>query len=249
MRYLFSFLLLICLSHPIFADPVQLQSARERVSLLELYTSEGCSSCPPADVWISALKQDSRLWQQVVPVAFHVDYWDYIGWPDRFAEPEYGQRQQYYAHTDALSRVYTPGLVLAGQEWRSWFFRPQLELETAPTVGQLRLTVNETERSCSAQFTPELATQLPKKLELHLVVLGFDMKTAVKAGENKGRELVHDFVVLGYKRSALNVDKTGVYSTETALPKMKFASNKRAVAGWISQVGDPQPLQAVGGWL
>ena len=249
MRYVCFCLLLIFISHLSFADPIRLQSSVEQVSLLELYTSEGCSSCPPADVWVSALKQDNRLWQQVVPVAFHVDYWDYIGWPDRFAEPDYGQRQRRYSQTDALSRVYTPGLILAGQEWRSWFFRPQLELQTAPAVGQLALIVDESQRSCNAQFSPAPTAQLSGQLELHLVVLGFDMTTAVKAGENKGRELVHDFVVLGYQRGPLIVDKAGLYQVNTTLPKTKFASKQRAVAGWISRVGDPRPLQAVGGWL
>ncbi len=69
------------------ADTLHLASGDTRVNLLELYTSEGCSSCPPADRWLSGLRQDPRLWRQLVPVAFHVDYWDGIGWPDRFASP------------------------------------------------------------------------------------------------------------------------------------------------------------------
>src|SRR6478609_4849122 len=65
---------------PLLAEPVQFQSGTNRTSLLELYSSEGCSSCPPAEKWLSKLKGNPLLWKETVPVAFHVDYWDYLGW-------------------------------------------------------------------------------------------------------------------------------------------------------------------------
>jgi hypothetical protein len=77
-------------------------SGKTRGHLVELFTSEGCSSCPPADRWLSRLKRDSRLWKSVFPVAFHVDYWDYIGWPDRFAVPQYSALQR--ASINVLTR-------------------------------------------------------------------------------------------------------------------------------------------------
>ena len=64
--------------------------------MLELFTSQGCSSCPPADAWLSGLVQRSGLWREVIPLAFHVDYWDRIGWKDRFANPGYSERQRDY---------------------------------------------------------------------------------------------------------------------------------------------------------
>ena len=128
------------------ADAVRLESPGPRVSLLELYTSEGCSSCPPADRWVSKLRDDPRLWHEVVPVAFHVDYWDYIGWPDRFASPAFGARQREYARTRHVSTVYTPGLVLAGEEWRSWFFAPVLRVDTDEKAGRLTLGMRVWER-------------------------------------------------------------------------------------------------------
>ena len=66
------------------AASLTLSSQEQRTTLIELYTSEGCSSCPPADRWLSRLKDDPRLWKQIVPLAFHVDYWNYLGWRDRF---------------------------------------------------------------------------------------------------------------------------------------------------------------------
>ena len=180
------------------AETLRLESPGPRVSLLELYTSEGCSSCPPADRWISTLRDDPRLWREVVPVAFHVDYWDYIGWNDRFASPVYGERQRRYARSKHVSTVYTPGFVLAGKEWRSWFFRPVLKVDKRVEAGRLELSVTD------QQATMAFAASVPVsgELEAHVAILGFDLKTEVRAGENGGRTLEHDFVVLGYRRLA-----------------------------------------------
>jgi len=103
------------------AGDIVLQSGPARASLLELYTSEGCSSCPPAEAWLSRLRDDARLWKEIVPVAFHVDYWDNLGWKDRFASAAFTARQRDYAARWNSGSVYTPGFVLDGQEWRGWF--------------------------------------------------------------------------------------------------------------------------------
>lgn len=81
--------LLLSVAQLLNAAPVQFQSGLIQTSLLELYTSEGCSSCPPAEAWISGLKEGRRLWKDLVPVAFHVDYWDHLGWNDPFASKAY----------------------------------------------------------------------------------------------------------------------------------------------------------------
>ena len=80
-------------SYAVAAGTLSAKSPAEQVGLLELYTSEGCSSCPPADRWLSKLKGEPKLWRNIIPLAFHVDYWDYIGWEDRFASPAYTARQ------------------------------------------------------------------------------------------------------------------------------------------------------------
>jgi hypothetical protein len=79
------------------AKDIVLETSSSQVRLLELFSSEGCSSCPPAETWLSNLQNSSELWKSIVPVSFHVTYWDYLGWTDRFARPEYTQRQQEYA--------------------------------------------------------------------------------------------------------------------------------------------------------
>ena len=247
MRYRFIFLLLaaaisISLAK---ADPLVLQSPARQVSLLELFTSEGCSSCPPADRWLSGLTDDARLWREVVPVAFHVDYWDYIGWPDRFADRAYTDRQRAHARNWSSGTVYTPGLVLNGEEWRGWFRDPSLELKAdGEAVGVLRLEIDGD--TVTARFSPPTPTAEP--LELHLTILGFGLETAVKAGENRGRTLTHDFVVLGHRRLPLTAAAAG-YETQAALPAPRLDAAKQALAAWVSRPGNPRPLQAVGGWL
>src|ERR1700728_136481 len=88
--------------------------AQSRPTVVELYTSEGCSSCPPAEAQIGKLAQQ----QGIIALAFHVDYWDSLGWRDRFELPEAVARQSQYAHTLHLASVYTPQLVIDGQRDR-----------------------------------------------------------------------------------------------------------------------------------
>src|SRR6059036_4275966 len=109
--------LLVCLS-AIFVPavnaqnaPLTFQSSGKQPALIELYTSEGCSSCPPAETWLSRLKESPGLWRDFVPMAFHVDYWDYLGWRDPWAAQEFSDRQRAYAQSWRSRRIYTPGFV------------------------------------------------------------------------------------------------------------------------------------------
>jgi len=96
------------------------KSGTQSTPLLELYTSEGCSSCPPADKWMSSIAGSGFTADKVVPLAFHVDYWDYIGWKDRFGKAEYSNRQRQAAKHDFAAFVYTPQVMLNGTDFRDW---------------------------------------------------------------------------------------------------------------------------------
>lgn len=209
--------------------------------MIELYTSEGCSSCPPADRWISTLRQDERLWQDLVPIAFHVDYWNYLGWEDRFASPAYAARQRDYRRVGGASAVYTPGMFASGREWRGWRQRSASipTFTTSPGVLAFRLQGD----SFAASFAAEESG--PEHLELYVAILGFDLETSVRAGENRGELLRHDFVVLGMQRYS------GVMAWSGALPNAPLAgeAGKLALVAWVGEAGKPAPLQAVGGWL
>src|SRR5438128_265914 len=113
-----SLTLVVSLSRAGTASSVVFESGPKKVQLLELFTSEGCSSCPPAEAWLARLVNHSRLWHEFVPVAFHVDYWNRLGWKDPFASAEWTKRQQTYAASWKAESVYTPAFVLNGREWR-----------------------------------------------------------------------------------------------------------------------------------
>ena len=95
-------------------------SPSTRTALVELYTSEGCNSCPPADRWLS--RQTEREWdaRQVVALAFHVDYWDRLGWKDRFAQPAFSARQRALAAQQGSRTVYTPQVLVSGRSLPQW---------------------------------------------------------------------------------------------------------------------------------
>ena len=240
-------LLVLLVSGNLFATPsderVQLSSGSKQVALIELFTSEGCSSCPPADRWMSKLKADPDLWSEFTPIAFHVDYWDYIGWSDRFAQARFGDRQRRYAAEGAVGVVYTPGLFHNGSEWRGWRKNEAIAGEDRE-VGELNLLVGGTD--VSARF--DAIQDNHGKLTLHVAVLGMDLETKVSAGENSARTLQHDFVALGVVTVQLN--KTGSsYSAVTPLPEISSAPLEQAIVAWVS-TGDRQaPIQSVGGFL
>ena len=131
--------LLLLLALPIQAQQI-LRSPSLQTTFVELYTSQGCSSCPPADRWYSSLLQHPGLWQQVIPVAFHVDYWNYLGWEDRFARNAWSQRQQLHRNQGNSRAVYTPAIMAAGKEWRDWRYRNPALPESARETGVLTLS-------------------------------------------------------------------------------------------------------------
>jgi hypothetical protein len=202
--------------------------------LLELYTSEGCSSCPPAEAWFSLLKDDPGLWKNYVPVAFHVTYWDNLGWPDRFAAKEYTERQLAYSNAAHSSTVYTPEFVLNGQEWQ----RSAPPAASKTPAGILHATL-DAKRNLALSYAP---VDAGKKWEAHVALLGFDVDTAVHAGENNGHTLHHDFIVLSLQTVKLG-DK------ETALALASAHAGEKGLAIWVTEENHLEPVQAVGGWL
>lgn len=226
--------------------PVQtITSGTTRASLLELYTSEGCSSCPPAEAWLSALAASDRLWKDVVPVAFHVDYWDYLGWVDVFAKPAYSERQRDYAVVWDADRVYTPGFVLNGREWRGWLENQKLTAASGE-AGALALTVTS-EGAATIQFQPASAPK-SQTVVAHVAVLGAGLARQINAGENKGKTLVHDFVVLDYQSTPLRSGSGQTWAGSTKWQAERIDKPTRyAVAAWVTDKG--VPIQAAGGWL
>src|SRR5438034_6078439 len=226
------------------SEPQTFESGDTQSSLIELFTSEGCSSCPPAEKWLSALKSSSDLWKKAVPVAFHVDYWDHLGWRDRFAKPEFTSRQQRYAATWGGDSVYTPSFVVNGKEWRGWFGGNAMPI-TSTKVCVLRVSLGD-DRKVSATFGPE--TMQTRPLALNVALLGNDLESDVKRGENSGRKLRHDFVVLQLAKSEMT--NQGNLWTGTVLLSSNAETDKAtALAAWVKSGETAPPIQATGGWL
>lgn len=245
--------LLICLLRgaPLRAETggkmMKLQSGVAAKSLLELYTSEGCSSCPPAEKWFSALTQNDRLWKEVVPVAFHVDYWDYLGWTDPFGSGEFSKRQRAYAQQWRSRSVYTPGFVLNGEEWRRWFGGGQVPEARGEPAGMLTAESADG-RHWTVQFDPA-KSEGAQSVEFHAVLLGFGMDSKVTAGENRGRVLTHDFVALAHSRVAGSPTDAGFKASLAFPEKIERTPKRYGLAVWVTDGQGSRPLQAVGGWI
>src|SRR5215472_358919 len=138
MQRIISLVLLWYAADAFGAEQMHFQSGPQHTAVIELYTSEGCSSCPPAEKWFSQLKTRPRLWIDFVPTAFHVDYWDYLGWQDPFGTAANSDRQRKYATQWKSHSVYTPGFVLDGKEWGDWGSRDEMPHPSGPISGTLK---------------------------------------------------------------------------------------------------------------
>ncbi|MGH8048056.1 MAG: DUF1223 domain-containing protein [Chthoniobacterales bacterium] len=222
-----------------YGVPVTFESGPAQAALLELFTSEGCSSCPPAETWLSKLRDDPALWKKVVPVAFHVDYWDNLGWPDRFASPVFTQRQSDYAASWKSSGVYTPCFVLNGREWARGEFPV-----AAGDAGELRVTVADATH-VTISYKP--ARTLANPPVAGLAPLAGGIVSDVRRGENAGRKLPHEFVALALISTPMEL-VNGEWTAKFTLPE-KTAAPPSALAAWVHPADDTTPLQAAGGWL
>jgi len=243
-----SLVLLLLIFSPIsMGNEIQVfVSKSTQVSLIELYTSQGCSSCPVADQWISEFKTKPKLWQDVIPLAFHVDYWNYLGWKDKFAKPAYSQRQRLHHRQGHVDSVYTPGFIIDGKEWRG-FFNPLIRSRypmPEKEVGILVLTKDH------YTLNLELRASAKQKGELiaNIAYLVTDITVPIKRGENKGKTLEHNFVVLKHATAELKRG-SGIENIYHWTIRQKAPKEATAIAAWISKENDLSPIQAVAGWL
>jgi hypothetical protein len=173
------------------------QSGALKAPVVELYTSEGCSSCPPADQWLSTLKTAGASGGPApVLQAFHVGYWDYIGWVDRFASPAHTTRQRQVAAWNRQVSIYTPQAVLNGHDWPSWGRDGgRLAAAKEPAGAQISLRQAGPDHF-EALVTPTAGA--PARWAAYWSLTEDGHRSRVKAGENAGELLQHDFVVRQY---------------------------------------------------
>jgi hypothetical protein len=168
----------------------------EDIVVIELYTSQGCSSCPPADEFVAMLAANPR----VLPLALHVDYWDYIGWADRFAHPKFSERQRDYARAVGSRTIYTPQLIIGGQD-RIEGFAPeetaaqlQKHLSVVPGVklstermGDTLVIRAEAERPFEAPARVQLVRYMPEET------------VTIERGENAGKTITYHNIVTSWE--------------------------------------------------
>jgi hypothetical protein len=178
------------------------KSGNVRVAVLELYTSEGCSSCPPTDRWVSELPSHGFQADQLIPLALHVDYWDYIGWQDRFAKGSYSQRQKDIARKNGTGWVYTPQVVVNGRDYRiqddyGALRSKVLQINRAKPRAEIRLSINQGAAGgfelAGNVVVPGAADRLAS--DAYIALYENNLRSEVKAGENRGATLSHNYVV------------------------------------------------------
>ncbi len=210
------------------------QSGDQLTPVIELYTSEGCSSCPPADRWLSTLKG-----QNVVAQAFHVGYWDNLGWVDRFATPAHTARQREVAARNGLGNIYTPQLVRNGQDWRG---RDRTMASTETAGARISLQRKPVAAGGPESFEARVTPIAPDaSWSAYWTVTEHSHVSRVQAGENAGETLKHDYVVRQY----VPVGRYQGAQTLAFVATPALAGHPRQVNLVVTDSRTGKPLQAV----
>src|SRR5881397_3570919 len=220
-------------------------------ALVELYTSEGCDTCPPADHWLSSLFSQGFRPDQVVPLALHVDYWDYIGWKDPFAKGEFSVRQRKLAQMKRPVIVYTPQVLLQGRDFRRWsggeFSEQVMRINSRPARARIALAIRAVAPDAIHAELSAMLTDPAEQKNAAVYLAAYENKLAsdVAAGENRGKRLEHDFVVrewigpIGFGES-LKIEE------KRALPLLRGANAKNlGVAAFVQNRATSEVLQAL----
>ena len=222
------------------------------VALVELYTSEGCSSCPPADQWLSKLRK-AQPNAAVLPLSLHVNYWDYIGWKDPFAQQKFTDRQRVLSRLYGASGVYTPQVVLSAGDYREWWDEKSFAQDVAKINRQPAAALIDIEASDSAvgqlRVAGKAKTAVTEPAELFLAIYENGISNHVARGENAGATLKHEHVVrqwigpIPIKDGQASVEETIKIST-TSKP-IANSTNTFGLAAFV-QTKSGKVLQAIG---
>lgn len=249
-------LVLACLGLPAQAQTgsCSAQSQAGTTALVELYTSEGCDSCPPADRWLSSLAAKGYVPGKLVPIALHVDYWDYIGWKDPYAKPEFTLRQRLHAQLKRSRLVYTPQVILQGQDFRGWgardtgaFERELAPINARPAAARIALKIAGG-RPGAFEVEAEAEVLDPAQraqAALYLATYESRLQSEVRAGENRGRTLGHDFVAFEWQ-GPLALGAAGKLRDRRSLPLLpKAIPAHSGVVAFVQNRASGEVLQAL----
>lgn len=251
-RHLLVFAVLAFAGSARAADPAcSAYTGPHTTALVELYTSEGCDTCPPADHWLSSLFSQGFRPDQVVPLSLHVDYWDYVGWKDPYAKGEFSVRQRKLAAMRRPVIVYTPQVLLQGQDFRRWsgdeFTEQVARINSRAARARIALSIRAVEpKAIRADLSAMLFDPAEQKnAAVYLAAYENRLASEVKAGENRGRRLEHDFVVREWIGPIAFGENLKVEESR-ALPLISGADPKNlGVAAFVQNRSTSEILQAL----
>jgi len=212
-------------------------------AVIELFTSEGCSSCPPADALLAKLVAESRAKPEAIYLlAFHVDYWDSLGWKDPFSDAAYSQRQYEYVQALGLDSAYTPQMVVNGTRefLGSDEARARRNIDAAlerPATLTLQLTAGSI---ANGALPVDFSVSGSARAVLRLALVERNLESQVSRGENSGRKLKHENVVRVFQSVPVGPTRKGHASIP--LPASLVTSR----ASLIAYAQDPESLQILG---
>jgi hypothetical protein len=208
MKYLELLILMLCLCIAMAARAATCaaegvaQSGVQVISITELYTSEGCNSCPPADKWFSRFMPVASVEQPHIPLAFHVDYWDYIGWTDKFANAKFSDRQRRLVNAAGKRTVYTPQVFLNGNDVGIWSSANAITRalgavqQKKPSINMALHWQHQSDASLSLKLTVAVhESTMPNNMSVYFAIVEQNLSSFVNAGENKNVELQHAHTV------------------------------------------------------
>jgi len=224
------------------------QSGPKTAALVELYTSEGCSDCPPADKRLSEFPFLQHGFEQAVPISLHVDYWDYIGWKEPFAQAQFSERQSWLVRANGHKTVYTPHFFVSGIEVRDWGADLGAEVNrvSAETArASIRIHAEPTASGSLSVAASATAPTAPEQLALFIALTEDKLTSHVSAGENSGVTLSHDHVVREWIGPfALSGGHAEVDRAVT--PRSNWNQAELGVVGFVQDMRTGHVLQAVG---
>ncbi|MES2832603.1 MAG: DUF1223 domain-containing protein [Pseudomonadota bacterium] len=225
----------------------QVESGPTTAALVELYTSEGCSSCPPADEFLRKLRRDAGPQAEIIPLALHVSYWDQIGWKDVFAHKAFDARQRALVNAGKGNVVYTPQFFVNGREERNWSRAlPEAigKAHNLPAQAQIKLTSTPLTANT---ILVEAVAQTPAadgNRVLYIALSENELVSHVKRGENSGATLRHDATVRTWIGPVTLANGNARLRQEIALAPEWNVKNMQAIA-FVQSLDDGRVLQAV----
>jgi hypothetical protein len=225
------------------------KSGPRAVPLVELYTSEGCSSCPPADRWLSATFTGNAAGAKAIPLAFHVDYWDRLGWKDRFAAVAYTERQYDAMRANRAQFVYSPQVLMQGRDFQEWRERGGMAAlaaaGAAPARAEMTLEAEPQRGSVAVKVSARVSSSADRKgAVLYVALADSGLASDVKAGENAGVRLAHDHVVRLF-RAGPAPDANGDMRWDVALPVPAEGGSASTVVAFVQNARTGDVLQAL----